>query len=67
MILKLLIDMDARGNKLSLGKIPDQYLKNKKLLNFQNSGNFDLKRRKSSEYKIVLNTKKMKCFQNGSQ
>ena len=30
--------MDARGNKLSSCKIPDQYLKKqKKLLNFQNS------------------------------
>ena len=29
-ILKSLIDMDASGNKLSSGKIPDQYLKKQK-------------------------------------
>ena len=28
------IDMDAKGNKLSSCKIPDQYLKKQKLLNF---------------------------------
>ena len=31
-ILKLLIDMNARGNKLFSCKIPDQYLKNKKVI-----------------------------------
>ena len=37
--------MDARGNKLSSYKIPDQYFKTqKKLLNFSNSGNFGLKK-----------------------
>ena len=39
--------MDARGNELSSCKIPDQYLKKqKKLLNFQNSGHFGKKKRK---------------------
>ena len=49
--------MDARGNKLSSCKIQDQYLK-KKLLNFQNSGNFCLKRKKgkNSEYNSVVFT-----------
>ena len=43
--LKLMIDMDARGNKLH-AKFQINILKNKKmLLNFQNSGNFGLTRK----------------------
>ena len=42
--------MDARGNKLSSCKIPDQYLKKqKKLLNFQNPGHFGEKRKEKKE------------------
>ena len=56
--------MDARRNKLSSCKIPDQYTI--KLLNFQNSGNFDLKEKqkkekKKSEYnRVVITTLKRK-------
>ena len=41
--MKLLIDMDATGNKLSSCKIQVQYLHAKFHFNFKNSDNFDLK------------------------
>ena len=44
--------MDARGNKLSSCKIPEQNLK-KKLLNFQN---FGLKRKEKKRNKECCNT-----------
>ena len=46
--------MDAQGNKLSSCKIPDRYLKKtKKLLNFQNSGYFGLKKNKIKRSKVL--------------
>ena len=48
--------MDDRGNKLFSCKIPDQYLKKqKKILNFQNSGHL-WKKENYSEYKRVVIT-----------
>ena len=45
--------MDARGTKISSCKIPHLYPKKQKskLLNFQNTGNFGLKKK---NYKSVL-------------
>ena len=57
-----MIDMDARGNKLSSWKIPDHILKNKKLLNFQNIDNFDFKK---SKLKSVFTNKHLKQGHKG--
>ena len=53
--------MDARGNKLSSCKIPDQYLKNKKVIKLLELWTLWLKKekrkkRKNSEYNRVVIT-----------
>ena len=55
-ILKLLIDMDARGNKLSSCKIPDQYLKNKKVIKIVVITTVKRKKKNNIYKRVVITT-----------
>ena len=58
-ILKLLIDMDARGNKLSSCQIPDQYLKKQKSYwTFRTLDTLAEKKENSKYNRVVITTLK---------
>ena len=56
--------MDARGNELSSCKIPDQYLKNKKVIKLLELWKLWLKRKEKRE-KEIANT--IGCYHNSKK